>query len=279
MKKITAIIFIFFVPLTLNFCSPGNKKITLRFKYNPGLNLTYKQLSKRSVKISKGDSIIKEGTHSYTMKIQQEVKRFVDDSTAEVLEQDSWQTFGPNKEDSSLIDTIQNTRKLILQVLPNGKVINFKFVNDDDITLANYIKNYYEQGLPVFPVGEKSPGYSWTQSTRIMLPNNNIEASTTYIIKSLVREAGYDCAVIEYKGNMLIPIESDPNDSTHRSGIDRIKTNGLLYFAYKEGIVISQREHWIIDGDRSKILNGKKEHYKLAMNYDIDYMLIKKEQI
>jgi len=279
LKKITAIVFIFFVPLTLNFCSPGNKKITLRFKYNPGLHLTYKQISKRTVKILKGDSIIKKDSHSYTMKIQQEVQRFLDDSTAEVLEQDSWQTIEPNKKDSSLIDTVQNIRKLILQVLPNGKVINFKFVNDDDITLANYIKNYYEQGLPVFPVGEKLPGYSWTQSTRIMLPGKNLEASTTYTIKSLVREAGYDCAVIEYQGNMLIPIEPAPNDSTRRSGIDRIKTNGLLYFAYKEGIVISQQEHWVIDGDRNKTLNGKTEHYKLAMNYDIDYTLIKKEQI
>ncbi|MFQ5454202.1 MAG: hypothetical protein ACE5D6_08455 [Candidatus Zixiibacteriota bacterium] len=276
MSKITAILLSFILLFTLSSCSQGDKKITLRFKYEPGMHLTYEQISKRHSKVFESDSVIKDESTTYTVLIEQEVKRFVDDTTAEVFERDTWRYTKPNEKDSSQIDSVEYSQDLMLRVIPNGKVVHFEFVNKKDISRFTYIKNYYEQGLPVFPSGEKHPGYSWTQTTKVVLPDEIMEASTNYLIKSIVREAGYDCAVIEYDGTLLIPIEPNPDDSTRRQGIDRIHSKGMLYFAYKEGIVIKQREHWKIDGDRRKLKDDKIINYKIATIYDVDYILKKR---
>ena len=47
---------------------------------------------------------------------------------------------------------------------------------------------------------------------------------------------------------------------------------GLLYFAYKEGMVILQREQWLIDRYRRKTISGETKEYKEAIELDIDYM-------
>ena len=91
-------------------------------------------------------------------------------------------------------------------------------------------------------------------------------------ICALAREAGYDCAVIKCDGGMIIPLEPNPKDSVQRSGLDRIRSTGLLYFAYKEGMVILQREQWLIDRYRRKMVRGETKEYKEAVELDIDYM-------
>ncbi len=162
---------------------------------------------------------------------------------------------------------------MILQVQPNGKVRDVKLSAGEDPTRIRYIRNYYEQGMPVFPAQEVAPGYSWTQTTKVILPEETMEATMTYTVTSLVREAGYDCAIIECDGTMIIPIEPNPRDSVQISGLDRIKTTGLLYFAYREGMVVLQHERWVIDRNRRKTVSGETSEYKEEVELDIDYML------
>lgn len=279
MKRTTAILLLCLISLLLMKCSQGEKRIVLRFKYEPGMTLTYEQTTKEIVVVTEADSVIKDYTHTYFMTIEQRVERFIDDSTVELFERDAWQFERPNKEDSTKIDTVTEERELTLQVLPSGKVTNVEFADKDNITVITYIKNYYEQGMPIFPSGELSAGYSWTQTTKVVLPDESMEASTTYRVKSLVREAGYDCAVIEYQGNMVIPIEPHPDDTTRRSGIDRIQTDGMIYFAYREGMVVRQREQWMVDGDRQKLSKGEMLRHRVATELDVDFKLVKREGI
>ena len=110
-----------------------------------------------------------------------------------------------------------------------------------------------------------------------MLPTETMNASTTYTIKSFVRELGYDCAVIEYTGNLLIPIEPKKDDKTQRSGIDKIQTKGMIYFAYIEGLVIKQTEKWKTEGTRTQIIDGEWEKYKFESNYDVNFILVRAE--
>jgi len=254
-------------------CSHGDKKITLVFKFTPGLNLQYEQISKSSTKIFQADSLIKNYQTTYKVDITQEIKSETD-NIAEILETNTWHYEKLTTKDSTTADTVSYTREITFRVEPNGRIVDFKHGKDIKPSSASYMKNYQEQGMPVFPSGEHAPGYSWTQQTTVVLPDETMGASTTYEIKSLAREGGYDCAVIEYEGNLVIPIEINPDDSTHRKGIDRVKTSGIIYFAYKEGFVVLQRERWVLDGDREKIVEGKIEKTKIVSESDIDYTLL-----
>lgn len=273
MKRLTAIIITPFVAAVfLAGCTQGEKKIMLRYKFEPGLKLSYEQVSKRSITVTQADSTIKESSMTFEVQVEQLVKRILPDSIAEVVEVSIWTVEKPGKEDSSVTETVEESRELVLQVRPNGKVLDVKFRQDENYSHIRYIRNYYEQGMPVFPSHEVSPGYTWTQTTKVVLPGEPMEASMTYRVMSLAREAGYDCAVIKCNGDMIIPLEPNPQDSVQRSGLDRIRSAGLLYFAYKEGMVILQREQWLIDRYRRKTVSGETKEYKEAVELDIDYM-------
>lgn len=273
MRRLTAIIAPIAAAVFVAGCTQGDKKISLRYKFEPGSKLTYEQLSKRNIKVTESDSTIKKGSTEFEMTVEQTVNRLLDDSTAEILEVAAWRYEKRNEKDSSVVDTIEERRELVLLVQPNGKVRDVRFSAEGDHSRIRYIKNYYEQGMPVFPSHEVTPSYSWTQTTKVVLPEEAMEASMTYKVTSLAREAGYDCAVIECDGTMIIPLEPTSEDSVQISGLDRIKTTGLLYFAYKEGMVVLQRERWVIDRDRLKTFNGQTKKYKEAVEIDVDFML------
>ncbi|MEW6412321.1 MAG: hypothetical protein AB1483_07585 [Candidatus Zixiibacteriota bacterium] len=275
MKKITAILLMSAAALLIGSCSQGEKRISLRFKFEPGMKLQYEQTSKVREKVLEADSIIYEHAEEYKVDIEQEFVKFVDDTAAQVSEHAIWHFMRPSKEDSTKMEPYQTERTTFMTVLPNGKIVEVEFVDLKEQSRIKYIKNYYEQGLPVFPSGEKPVGYNWTQTTKVVLPNESMEASTTFLIKSLVRESGYDCALIEYEGNLVIPVEPAAKDSTMRSGLDKIKSKGHMYFAYKEGLVVLQKETWKVDGDRSRLKDGKMVNFKVDVENEAVYALKK----
>jgi hypothetical protein len=273
LKRFTAFIVLGVTLVFIVSCAQSDKKVILRYKFNPGTRLTYEQVSKSNAKTFESDSLIKEESKVFNMTVEQTVIRLLDDSTAEVVETAVWTSEKPNEADSAVVDTVEERRELVLQVQSNGKVRNVRLGTEESSTQISYIKNYYEQGLPVFPRDPVTLGYSWTQTTKVVLPKEPMEASMNYKVTSLVRQAGYDCAVIECHGNMVIPLDPDPKDTIQSSGLDRIKTNGVLYFAYKEGLVVLQREQWLIDRDRRKTHQGETKQYRGKIELDIDYAL------
>ncbi|MFQ6007513.1 MAG: hypothetical protein ACE5K8_01030 [Candidatus Zixiibacteriota bacterium] len=275
MKHFTAFIVWGVTAVFIVSCAQSDKKVILRYKFNPGTRLTYEQVSKSHAKTFEADSLIKEESRMFDMTVEQTVTRRLGDSTAEVVEIAVWPTVKPNEADSTVVDTIEDRRQLILQVQSNGRVRNVRLGAEEDYTQISYIKNYYEQGLPVFPRDPVRPGYSWTQTTKVVLPNEPMEASMSYQVTSFLRQAGYDCAVIECQGNMVIPLEPNPKDTIQTSGLDLITTTGVLYFAYKEGFVVHQRELWLIDRDRRMTHQGKTKQYREKIELDIDYVLKK----
>lgn len=273
MKNLTALILLSMLLLS---CTEGTKEIQLSFKYKPGMILEYKQDSKRQTEIYTADSLVKKEVDVSLATVKQNILKIINDSTYKVNEIDTWHYTKPNKDDSTQLDSVTYSREMDLIVLQNGKIIDFTFKDPED-KAASYMKNYYEQGMPVFPSTKVYPGYSWTQTTSVMLPSETMNASTTYTIKSLVRELGYDCAVIAYTGNLLIPIEPKDGDKTQRSGLDKIQTDGMIYFAYVKGIVIKQTEKWKTEGERTQLTDGEWQRYKFESNYDVNFILAKAE--
>lgn len=275
MKRITACLLLVAVAVTATLvaCQQGPKTITLRYKYEPGVTLTYDQTAKRNYKVMENDSLVRESSMSIEARVIQLIKSVNDDGSADVLETDQWFYDRPSKEDSTKMEKITEERRMLIQVKPDGDIVDVKFLDEVSFSSRAYLKNYLEQAMPVFPQGELSPGFSWTQSAKVMMPDESMEASTTYRFKTLVREAGYDCAVIEYEGNLIIPILPEPGDSIQVSGVDNIKTTGKLFHAYKEGMVVLQRERWVVDGTRNVTKGGKTSHRSITMETDVDFSL------
>ncbi len=273
MNRLTANVSILLLAILCVSCSQGEKKITLRYKFVPGQKLVYEQVSKRDVKVLEADSVIDRKTTTLEATIIQEVAEVLGEDSALIYETDIWHYERPAKDDSTTMETVEETRETTLKVLANGKLLDIEFHGEESKSKVAYIRNFFEQGLPVFPGGEVSPGYNWTQTTKVMLPEGVMEASSNYIVRSLARESGYDCAVIECDGNLIIPIEPDPTDTAQRRGVDHIETTGKLYFAYKNGFVVLQRERWLINGDRTEIKAGEPRQYKIAVTIDVDFAL------
>ena len=275
MKKLTACLIILIVAGLITGCEQGDKTIVLKYKFAPGLTLEYDQVMKRSYRVTQADTVVEEQSGEYRAEIVQEVTEVDEQNVATLREGVTWFYEMPAKDDSTVVDTVKEERTLLYKVKPDGDILDVKFLSEDDVATRSYIKNYLEQGVPVFPSGEVSPGFSWTQSAKVIMPDETMEAKTTYEVKSLVREYGFDCAVIEFDGNLIIPVEPNPEDSIKRSGINFITSTGKIYFAYKEGLVVLQRERWVIDGEREVIRPGKDkpEYYHVAVESDVDFQL------
>ncbi len=258
-------------------CNQGGKSVRIQYKFETGQHLVYEQVtkgtSKAMAKGARGDSLISDRVNEITATVETEVRRIVDDSVGEVTEKSQFRFKSFNRIDSSRIDSTEPGRELIMYIAPNGKVLDLQFVTGTEDMNVSYLKNFYEQGMPVFPSEEIGLGYAWTQSTKVILDEGPIDASTTFKIESFVREQGYDCAVVSYDGNMVLPLDAAPADSLKRRGVDRVHMQGKLYFAYKQGIVVLQRETWDLHGKRQRTMNGKNQDYTVAVNYEVSYAL------
>ena len=272
----------------LSSCDEGTKKVFIRYKNVPGMITTFQQITRGLVKVEDRDSkrILQHEYMETTMDITNEVRRVLEDSTAEIMNSDKHQWRVRNMLDKSTTDTVlskQTEGTPILEYMkPNGRMIDMEFASDTAKGNLDYLKEYYKQGFPVFPDAEVGQGYSWTQTTTVVLPDGPMEASTTYTIKSFARERGYDCAVIEYDGTCIIPLPpKDAKKYSIVSGVDKITSKGHLYFAYTEGILVSVKERYVLSSDRvlKESLTEPEEGYKpgqlvninVGLEYDVDF--------
>jgi len=185
--------------------------------------------------------------------------------------------------DSTAVDSTAPPPKRVVQYIeflrPNGQLVDIDFESERKTSQPAYIKQYYEQAFPVFPSQSVTVGHTWTQTTRVTLPEGPVDASTKYTVKSLVRERGYNCAVVEYAGLCVIPLEPSKPDTTMCShlvsGVDRINTDGVMYFAYEDGFVVHERERWRLTGDRVEVTQaGDTLRTKVEVDHDVDISLV-----
>jgi hypothetical protein len=274
LRKITAALILLLAVLSLIVCEQGGKKVRLLFKYKPGMTLRYRQETKGTVRVFTGDSTIRDLTRQTITDVEHHVRRIIDDSTAEIVENKEYEFHTFNRIDSSRTDTVEQGKELVLYVAPNGKIVDLEVTGSTDTAYTEYLRNFYEQGMPVFPANPISQGYKWTQTYKVVLEGEEMEASTTYEAKMFARERGYDCVVLDYDGNLILPIKTSATEGYKEHGVNRINTTGVMYFAYKEGFVVLQKERWVMDGDRTRMhASGKNEGYQIAVEYDVVFEL------
>jgi hypothetical protein len=134
-----------------------------------------------------------------------------------------------------MTEYIQDIHAVNLDIFPH---------DTSSIERIEYIKKLYEQLAPRYPDLPVSDGYKWSNNIKVMLQDGETrDAVTTYTIKGFVKEAGYDCVIIEFEGNTIVPFQSEykskKGDGTVlETRIDKRKSKGVSYLAYKEGIII-----------------------------------------
>ena len=278
------------VLLTLTVCQRRTDTVTLRLLQEPGVLTTHLQLSRGSVRVTRNDSLISNQYGEAQTRIEylvlsvdpsDSVARVAVTLTAAEMNQENDDT-ASQAADST--EPMKHVVEYVEYLRPNGQLIDIDFESERKSARPEYIKQYYEQAFPVFPSQPVTVGYTWTQTTKVKLAEGPVDASTKYTVKSLVREQGYNCAVVEYNGLCVIPLEPTPPDDTVScarliNGVDRINADGVMYFAYEEGFVVHEREHWRLTGNRLQVTKTDDTLKTLVeVDHDVDISLVSRIQ-
>lgn len=257
-------------------CESGKKRVNIRYKFKPDMTLKYEQTSKGSVRVVAGDSVIQDSYNDITTTLTWKVEEITDDQTAKIVETKEFHSRMLDRRDSSLTDTVEPGAGFTLYIKPNGKLVDIIPAAEEMQGVASYIQKYFEQGAPMFPDDDVDQGYSWNQSSTIVLPDGPIEANTKFTVKSFARHHGYDCVVIAYEGNLAIPLEPyEYKDHKTLDGYDLVQSTGHQYFAYKEGFIVENLERYVVDGQRKRVMlnTGDTVLLNVSVEYDVDQLL------
>jgi len=228
-------------------CGEQTKEVRLVFKFPSEKVYHYMYDSKSSTVVTENDKQTLTGEKSNRITYTQEVVKNIDNTTARLL-------FSYSQTDEET-KTEKNWSTTCIMAT-DGNITEFKPDSNISDETFEYYRQLFEQTSPVYPHEPVPEGYSWTNRYTVLLDKGKTEASTTYKIKAFAREAGYDCAVIEYKGTMIIPLGSNPmgDGSVKISGADHIDVEGVSYFSYTTGILVRQEEttHLVREGTQQK---------------------------
>lgn len=223
------------VGIYLAGCGSEQKQVRLAYKFAPDKIYHFIYTSNISSVAYEDGNPVYSNDKTHQIAYTQEVVEVIDSATGRL-------SFTYTLDDKVEAPKTWNTQFVMAS---DGRVLDF-FPNEgtSDESLE-YYRHLFEQAAPMYPDEPVYAGYTWRHTVKTILKEGSTDASTTYKIRSFVRESGFDCAVIEYKGNMIIPLSgSFSSDSTViTSGFDRIQIEGVAYFAYTEGIIIREDEN------------------------------------
>ncbi|NMC43134.1 MAG: hypothetical protein GYA46_04375 [candidate division Zixibacteria bacterium] len=255
-------------------CSQPPQSFTLRANYAPvgkvqNYLLTSHRVGKefRDGKLSREVDVKLEAEVSYT------TQKMLPNGIAEVLEENRWHWDEPT-DSAGNVKRVTREYTYHQEIAPSGKVVSFRMLGESTPQWENYARQYYEQGVPVFPDAPVMIDSGWTQKVTVTLPDGSTaEAATTYRIKGTAYKLGRQCVVIEYQGNMVFPLFPAEADTTRLQGIDRVEAKGILYYGYQDGIAVSSDESRRLSIDRTAIKEGRPIHVTAEYEEVIGYAL------
>jgi len=253
-------------------CREDDRQVVLSLKFRKNQSLQFRSEIKKSTDIYEGGKLVYTNSGSTRLNTTEEVSDILGPDSAKVSLIYNEAPDSPLSEasstsrDSIKIEYIQNSRGLILD-----------FVRGDtgNMDMINYYEKLYEQMAPMYPEEPVSKGYTWNNSVKLMLSAGEItDASTTYKVRSFVRERGYDCAVVEYHGNTIVPFRNELNGS-RIIRLDRRSAKGVFYLAYREGFIVKLEEIFDYSGEGTRYHDGEKTDFEIKENGTYSYHLIR----
>ncbi len=253
-RQIVSIIGVGFLVFLILGCARETREVRLVYKFKPGQKKIYSNQIKSDSRIYEGKNLVSSSNLTYRSQLTEEVLSATDSSTARIRLIDVSRQPNLYKKDTADADTV--THKWTLEYLmdANGKVLEIFPQNPHGNEWLEYYKNYYEQALPVLPDIPVTAGYSWSQTVKLIVKDEgSTQVETIYRLKALAREAGYDCAIIEYQGSLVLPYRKTTPNGTEIERLDKARTKGTIYFAYKEGAIVRQDEIYEVESAGNKL--------------------------
>lgn len=236
--------------LATSGCDKASKTIRLRLKLPPGLVTTY-DFTQRSKAIAMvGDSVISESTHDRKAKYSERTDSLSGDTASWVTVTSLMSSGSTTKNDTTITDTVTEEKQYSYLGQVNGEILTLIPISGVDQEWAENQMEYLKQVQPTFPETDMTVGFTWTKNVKVMLFGETREANGVYTLKSFVRDRGYDCAVIDYEGHYILPVDKQ-SEKYKVTGASTITTKGTLYFAYREGILVQDRTWWVVNSDRT----------------------------
>ncbi len=131
-----------------------------------------------------------------------------------------------------------------LRMRKNGEIV--KVVTDDPKLAFEYDRSY-KPSQPVFPDRSIKPGYAWTQNFSVEVPRSNPTVATTqYQLENFAQVDQFDCAVINFKGELEYeecyqpPADKPSKEFIAKKYRSQVTSEGRLYFAYREGFMVKK---------------------------------------
>lgn len=267
-RTITAICATSLCLLSLGSCGEQSRKIVIRYPHSMQYINHFKQEGTQKLQVWQGDSVVYALSRTLSFDISQRVLRVLPDSSAAVEENSTMLLIGQNRKDTTVIDTMKEARSFIIYEAPNGKIVDFETKGKYDSLTTAHFRSWYEQACPVFPDTAVGIGNTWVNSNTVIVDSQTLKTSTSFKVKGFEQSHGYDCIVVEFSGNIILPIRSDSKDTMLRGGMDEIRVDGTFWFAWKEGFFAEQSQKEVIEGRRDLVEKGKPftRHYRIDGN-------------
>ena len=236
---IPAILFI----LLIAGCLPETGPVRLALKFSDGQNLTWSIHTKALVREFENDSLVNYTETSERSYATEEVLAILNDSSARIRRTNYYAVPGGG---DSLQPTDSGTVSWSAEYIQaaGGQISEFTPRDTVNPEVLAYYQKIYEQVSPNYPDRPVTPGYSWSHSVRVALPDGRITTATTrYRVRLFGRVDGYDCVVIESQGTVVLPFSgADRKTGISVSGQSQKDISGVTCFAYKEGFIVRYEE-------------------------------------
>lgn len=253
----------------LSSCQQDDREVVLSLKFRQNQRLHYRSEIKKTSEIYENGKLVFTNSGVSRLKTSEEVGEVLGPDSAKVrLIYYETPAKGEKLSDSTMIEYIQNGRGLIVD-----------FIREDsaNLDMINYYQKLYEQMAPMYPEEPVSRGYTWNNTVKLLLGEDEItNATTTYKVRSLVRERGYDCAVVEYSGNTIVPFRYERN-GVRIIRLDKRSAKGVFYLAYREGFIVKLEEIFDYIGEGTRYDSKGKIDFTAKENGTYSYQLLKAE--
>lgn len=279
-KILFCLIIISLLSINLFQCGSEQKEVLLKLKFNENQTLRWTSTSKHHTESFENDSLVSVTDGIQQSEVVEKVLKVIDKNSARLKLTYYFEKKIPDKNDTSQIITIKDSS--IIEYIQDIHAVNLDIFPHDTSSLERieYVKKLYEQLAPRYPDEPVSKGYKWSNNIKVMLKNGETrDAISTYTIKGFVREAGYDCVIIESKGNTIVPFQAEydceeNNGKVLETRIDKRKSRGIVYFAYKKGIIVKEDHSYEYLSEGTKVTADGEKKIKTISNGSQSYFLI-----
>jgi len=261
-------------------CGTENKEVILKVKFNENQSLSWSSSYKDHMEYFEDDSLILVKDEAHETESVEEVISLIDKNTARLRLTTYFDMEIPDKDDSTKTIAVKDSS--IIEYIQDSHSVNLDFFLSDTSSSekTEYIKKLFEQLAPRYPDEPVSVGYKWTNNITVMLQDGKTQdAITTYTVKGFVKEFGYDCVIIESKGNTIVPFQKEFESKKEKgtvliSRIDTRETKTTTYMAYKEGFIVKEDKSFEFLSEGTKVTAEGEVKTKIISNGSESYFLI-----